>query len=415
MLYSHRANLYGPHTAVDAENSPQAVSFITSTFENIFIEIDVRNLSNETQQFALGHDKVEFIVSESWLMLMAHKILLHAKDVRVANWATQKVNPNLHFFLHNTDDYGMSSLLYFMRYPGRFLEVDSRTIIMMPERELLFDFKDAHALFSECAGVCTDYPLLYNFVRSLPYATTQDKIAIWNQGLQCDALYEHFTTCCQQTRLLLAPQFSEEEESKVAECKLLPNCEEEVLQPHFEKQTCFSAGNTLNLSFTSITFQKVMLILDCLQSAQFTTPNFREQFRKTHNIEDGLCYAESGCRGDFPIKIYYHENKEVRSGDNFLFHRVVVHRKGVSLLGYAEFFNHKIEDLTLQQEECKENCVCIKRKNAPLWIEWKFFKWQRVREIDLDLAVVKLLQNNIKRHLPLEMMCISKSVEVGKK
>ena len=71
-VISHRGNINGVDQS--KENDP---SYIDLALESYEVEIDIRIVKNE---FMLGHDLGQYLVTKDWLQDRAKKLWVHCKD-----------------------------------------------------------------------------------------------------------------------------------------------------------------------------------------------------------------------------------------------------------------------------------------------------------------------------------------------
>ncbi len=165
-IIAHRGNLFGPHTCL--ENSHEALLLLGSCFD---IELDLH------ANGLYGHDSGENHIPLDVIKEHAHRIWIHAKSSQSLEFALKNT---LHCFSHDTDPVVLTSHAYLWRYPNSKEPVTENTIIVMPEREPTLTSLD----FETAAGVCTDFPYLF-----LVCSLSSSFETAWHQGLLLDDVY----------------------------------------------------------------------------------------------------------------------------------------------------------------------------------------------------------------------------------
>jgi len=139
-IIAHRGNLDGPRR--DTENTPAS---IRQAIEHGFdVEIDVWYLNGH---YYLGHDYPETETSLNFLMQFAERLWVHCKHLD----SLLELKDRLNCFYHDKDIYTLTSRGHIWGNINS--PMHANVIQVMPER--------GGTLSTECAGVCTDYPLRY--------------------------------------------------------------------------------------------------------------------------------------------------------------------------------------------------------------------------------------------------------------
>ena len=140
MIYiSHRANLFGPDPK--NENKPeQVLKVLNMGFD---VEIDVWLTD---KGWFLGHDEPKYKVEMEFLL--TRRLWCHAKNVAALEELTLM---GVVAFWHQKDDFVLTTNNFIWTYPGHPLTYSS--ICVLPE--------NSNQKFYKCAGVCTDYPIIY--------------------------------------------------------------------------------------------------------------------------------------------------------------------------------------------------------------------------------------------------------------
>jgi len=147
-IIAHRANLTGP--AEGSENEPSMIDkCIQMGFD---VEVDIRFHQDE-QEFLLGHDQGEYVVSLDWLLDRKSSLWIHCKDSGSILQLSEKAQ-DLNFFWHNDDKYTMTNKGFIWSYPGN--PVNGIGVIVMPE--WTWDNLEKQQI-PACYGICTDYPI----------------------------------------------------------------------------------------------------------------------------------------------------------------------------------------------------------------------------------------------------------------
>jgi len=147
-LIAHRGNINGPNSSL--ENQPETIdNAIELGFD---VEVDIR-YDTFDEQFYLGHDDPQYIVTPYWLAQRMEKLWIHCKNIdALYHFATKTGGYN--YFWHQEDDYTLTSKGYIWTYPGK--TYTSKSIIVMPETVInknnLKDMKGYN-----CFGICSDF------------------------------------------------------------------------------------------------------------------------------------------------------------------------------------------------------------------------------------------------------------------
>lgn len=146
-LIAHRGNINGSNPS--DENNPDYIEKAIS--DGYDVEIDIRYDRYE-EQFYLGHDKSQYLVSKYWLAQNMEKLWVHCKNIEALYEFSNKGGYN--YFWHQNDDFALTSKKYIWAYPGK--PYTPNSIIVMPEWNLKVEsFSDLKVY--NCFGVCSDY------------------------------------------------------------------------------------------------------------------------------------------------------------------------------------------------------------------------------------------------------------------
>ena len=143
IIISHRGNVDGPDPK--KENRQETIDFAIGLGYDV--EIDIRLINGE---FFLGHDGPDSQVDIEWLRTRKKKLWVHCKNLEAVVWF--KEDAVFRYFWHQEDYVTLTSKGDIWAYPG--FQPIKGSIAVMPE--LNNDSTDV------CAGVCTDYPKLYD-------------------------------------------------------------------------------------------------------------------------------------------------------------------------------------------------------------------------------------------------------------
>lgn len=146
-LIAHRGNINGPNPS--EENNPDYIEKAIS--DGYDVEIDVRYDRYE-EQFYLGHDKSQYLVSKYWLAQNMEKLWVHCKNIEALYEFSNKGGYN--YFWHQDDDFTLTSKKYIWSYPGK--PYTPNSIIVMPEWNLKVESLNNLKVYN-CFGVCSDY------------------------------------------------------------------------------------------------------------------------------------------------------------------------------------------------------------------------------------------------------------------
>jgi hypothetical protein len=144
-IISHRGNVDGP--VPNRENHP---SYIDTAIQLGYgVEIDLRYINNE---FYLGHDTPDHIVTSKWIFNRKDSLWIHCKNLESA-YKIKKLDYSIKFFCHTNDPYVIVNPDYLWVHD---LESDLKDNCVVP----LMGIKDLNEFDFNIRiyGVCTDYP-----------------------------------------------------------------------------------------------------------------------------------------------------------------------------------------------------------------------------------------------------------------
>jgi hypothetical protein len=145
-LIAHRGNINGSNKL--EENKPEYVENAISV--GFDVEIDIWYNTNENN-FYLGHDNPQYVVTKHWLELNINKLWIHCKNLEALYHFVNTTN-GYNYFWHQQDDFTLTSKNYIWTYPGK-LHTKSSVIVMPEWDDINWDnFKSIN-----CFGICTDY------------------------------------------------------------------------------------------------------------------------------------------------------------------------------------------------------------------------------------------------------------------
>jgi hypothetical protein len=145
-LIAHRGNIDGPNRL--EENKPEYIENAISV--GFDVEIDVWYNTNENN-FYLGHDSPQYIVTQNWLELYINKLWIHCKNLESLYHFVNTTN-GYNYFWHQQDDFTLTSKNYIWTYPGK--SYTKSSVIVMPEWD---DVNWDNFKSISCFGICTDF------------------------------------------------------------------------------------------------------------------------------------------------------------------------------------------------------------------------------------------------------------------
>jgi hypothetical protein len=135
-LIAHRGNIWGK---TGNENNP---NYITEALTRGYdVEIDVWHVLGE---YYLGHDDPQFKISEQFLK--TDGLWCHAKNPEALR--NMLINPEIHCFWHEQDDYTITSRGKIWIYPNKQI-LEGGIIVLTGDTDL--------PNFIGLGGVCSDY------------------------------------------------------------------------------------------------------------------------------------------------------------------------------------------------------------------------------------------------------------------
>lgn len=145
-LIAHRGNINGPNSI--KENEPDYVNNAISMGFDVEIDIWYDTFDN---QFYLGHDSPQYVVTPYWLAQRMDSLWIHCKNIDSLYHFASKTS-GYNYFWHQNDNFTLTSKNYIWTYPGQSYTASS--IIVMPE----WDDKDWDSLrVTNCFGICSDF------------------------------------------------------------------------------------------------------------------------------------------------------------------------------------------------------------------------------------------------------------------
>jgi hypothetical protein len=147
-LIAHRGNIDGANPL--QENRPEYIE--EAIAEGYDVEIDIR-YDTFDNNFYLGHDEPQYIVTPYWLAQHMDNLWIHCKNIDALNHFVSKTG-GYNYFWHQEDDFTLTSKNYIWTYPGK--SYTPRSVIVMPEWNMPVEtFSDLRAF--NCHGICSDY------------------------------------------------------------------------------------------------------------------------------------------------------------------------------------------------------------------------------------------------------------------
>ena len=146
IIISHRGNIHGPLS--ETENKPSTIDLALEL--GFDVEIDVWVVDGILY---LGHDKPITKVSLEYLKDRHLHLWIHLKNFGAADYFAGNVDFN--YFAHENDPYLITSKGYVWSFPGKCKA--QHKVVLMPEW-------GAEDSISGAAGVCTDFPVKYQFL-----------------------------------------------------------------------------------------------------------------------------------------------------------------------------------------------------------------------------------------------------------
>lgn len=140
LIIAHRGNLHGPNPAI--ENREETI--VAALAEGFDCEIDVWKVDD---RLWLGHDGPEHETSLAFLERHGSRLWVHCKNLD----ALVDLKDQFNCFFHDKDTYTLTSKGFIWGNIGS--PMTSKTIQVMPEK--------ANCVYSDCLGVCSDYPFKY--------------------------------------------------------------------------------------------------------------------------------------------------------------------------------------------------------------------------------------------------------------
>lgn len=142
IIISHRGLLVGQNKKI--ENSPSQIDLALDL--GFDVELDLHYYKDD---FWLGHDEPTYKIDLQWLQDRGSRLWIHCKNIDAL---LKMKETTLHYFWHQEDTVTLTSRGYIWAYPRK--DGLRNTIAVLPEIH--------NADVTNCIGVCTDYPKMYN-------------------------------------------------------------------------------------------------------------------------------------------------------------------------------------------------------------------------------------------------------------
>lgn len=146
-LIAHRGNTRGSNPL--EENNPEYIDLAIEKGYDVEIDICYDTFENN---FYLGHDEPQYLVTPYWLAQRMEKLWIHCKNIDALNYFVSKTG-GYNYFWHQEDDFTLTSKNYIWTYPGKTYTPNS--VIVMPEWNIdISNFSDL--LVYGCYAICSD-------------------------------------------------------------------------------------------------------------------------------------------------------------------------------------------------------------------------------------------------------------------
>ena len=147
VLIAHRGNTEGRE--ISKENSPLYIdNAISRGFD---VEIDLRFIKEE---LFLGHDLPQYKIDFNWLNQRKAHLWIHCKNFESINFLS-RIDNQLNFFFHESDDFVLTSKGYLWTAPGK--KTSSKSIAVMPELIDINWLEKINNTSSHPFGYCSDF------------------------------------------------------------------------------------------------------------------------------------------------------------------------------------------------------------------------------------------------------------------
>jgi hypothetical protein len=145
-LIAHKGNINGPDP--ERENTiPYIEDALSKGYD---VEVDIR-YDVVKQEFWLGHDNPDNLVTIDWLTKHGSRLWIHCKDIFTFDIFSTRFG-DFNYFWHDQDDYTLTSRQRIWAFPGK--TYTRNTVVVMPE-SVGIDFDTLKV--TGCFGVCSDY------------------------------------------------------------------------------------------------------------------------------------------------------------------------------------------------------------------------------------------------------------------
>lgn len=146
-IIAHRANLNGPdrNTENAQETITDAIKLGFDIETDIWCVDDVLYMGHDYDKKRFWRNILDFLLEHS------DKLWVHCKNIEALVYLLKF--PELNVFGHDNDNYVLTSKGNIFTKPG--YPSNPASVIVMPEMTPVYSIED----FSNCYGVCTDYPI----------------------------------------------------------------------------------------------------------------------------------------------------------------------------------------------------------------------------------------------------------------
>ena len=150
-IISHRGNLEGPNSC--SENSPHAIDLALNLGFDCEVDVWIQQ-----GRILLGHDFPEHLTTLDYLVKRKENLWLHCKNTEALEFFTI-MDPTVHFFWHQKDDYTITNRGIIWIYPGR--PPIKKGVGVLPEVWESGDDIVENISLKDLSAICTDFPIRY--------------------------------------------------------------------------------------------------------------------------------------------------------------------------------------------------------------------------------------------------------------
>lgn len=142
-IICHRGNTFGPDP--DNENKPEVIDYCIRQGYDVEVDLWYHN-----KTLYLGHDEPKYPITKDYLYWIKDKLWIHCKNLSVLGIIGRG---GYNYFLHQNDDYVLTSSNFVWTYPRPQKEVEFFQVLLDFSPNVDFEMYKKMGIY----GLCVDY------------------------------------------------------------------------------------------------------------------------------------------------------------------------------------------------------------------------------------------------------------------